>query len=52
MGPALSPSDFTLKNVRARFDRLGDIFAPTLSNSQRLEPAMERLERIVNGAKA
>jgi bifunctional non-homologous end joining protein LigD len=45
--PSLSPSDFTLKNVRARFDRLGDIFAPTLSNSQRLEPAMQLLEHIV-----
>ncbi len=44
---SLSPSDFTLKNVRARFDRLGDIFAPTLSNSQRLETAMGLLERIV-----
>ena len=45
--PSLSPSDFTLKNVRARFDRLGDIFAPTLSNSQRLEFAMEKLERLI-----
>jgi bifunctional non-homologous end joining protein LigD len=45
--PSLSPSDFTIKNVRARFDRLGDIFAPTLANSQHLEPAMERLEHIV-----
>jgi bifunctional non-homologous end joining protein LigD len=45
---SLSPSDFTLKNVRARFERLGDIFAPTLANSQHLETAMERLERIVD----
>lgn len=45
--PAISPADFTLKNVRARFDRLGDIFSPTLANSQRLEHAMERLERLM-----
>ncbi len=45
--PGLSPSDFTLKNVRARFDRLGDIFAPVLANSQRLETAMHRLERLL-----
>jgi bifunctional non-homologous end joining protein LigD len=51
MGPHLSPSDFTLKNVRARFDRLGDIFAPALSNSQRLEPAMARLERVLGRTK-
>ena len=45
----LSPADFTLKNVRARFDRLGDIFAPVLSNSQHLEPAMGKLESLVRG---
>jgi len=45
----LSPSDFTLKNVRARFDRLGDIFAPVLSNSQRLETAMQKIETLIRG---
>lgn len=49
--PGLSPLDFTLANVRARFQHLGDIFAPVLANSQRLETAMERLERLVHGAK-
>ncbi len=44
--PGLSPLDFTLANVRARFQRLGDVFAPVLSNSQRLEAAMERLETV------
>jgi bifunctional non-homologous end joining protein LigD len=43
----LSPLDFTLANVRARFQQLGDIFAPVLANSQRLETAMERLENLV-----
>ena len=49
--PGLSPLDFTLANVRARFQHLGDIFAPVLANSQRLEAAMERLEKLVHGAK-
>jgi bifunctional non-homologous end joining protein LigD len=44
--PGLSPLDFTLANVRARFQHLGDIFAPVLSPSQRLEGAMERLEKL------
>jgi bifunctional non-homologous end joining protein LigD len=47
--PGLSPLDFTLANVRARFQHLGDIFAPVLSNSQRLETAMQRLETLVHG---
>jgi bifunctional non-homologous end joining protein LigD len=44
--PGLSPLDFTLANVRSRFQHLGDIFAPVISNSQRLEAAMERLESL------
>jgi bifunctional non-homologous end joining protein LigD len=44
--PGLSPHDFTLANVRARFQQLGDIFAPVLSNSQRLEASMPRLEEL------
>ncbi len=48
--PGLSPLDFTLRNVRSRFDHLGDIFAPVLSNSQRLEHALERLEELVRRA--
>jgi bifunctional non-homologous end joining protein LigD len=47
----LSPLDFTLANVRARFQHLGDIFAPVLSNSQRLETAMERLENLLRTRK-
>jgi bifunctional non-homologous end joining protein LigD len=49
--PGLSPLDFTLANVRSRFQHLGDIFAPVLSNPQRLETAMERLEGLVRGPK-
>ncbi|MGI9101614.1 MAG: DNA ligase D [Terriglobales bacterium] len=49
--PGLSPLDFTLANVRSRFQHLGDIFAPVLSNSQRLETAMARLENMIKPAK-
>ena len=49
--PGLSPSDFTLANVRARFQQLGDIFAPVLSNLQRLEPSMARLEDLLRKKK-
>ena len=44
---SLSPTSFTLRNVRSRFDRLGDIFAPVLKNHQRIEPALKKLESIV-----
>jgi bifunctional non-homologous end joining protein LigD len=44
--PGLSPLDFTLANVRSRFQHLGDIFAPVFSTPQRLEHAMERLDKI------
>ena len=46
--PGLSPQDFTLANVRGRFQQLGDIFAPVLTNSQKLEDAMARLERVIH----
>ena len=48
--PGLSPQDFTLANVRGRFQQLGDIFAPVLTNQQRLEHAMERLDRLVRSS--
>ena len=49
--PGLSPLDFTLANVRARFQHLGDIFAPVLSRPQRLETAMQRLEKMIQRPK-
>jgi bifunctional non-homologous end joining protein LigD len=48
--PGLSPQDFTLANVRGRFQQLGDIFAPVLTNQQKLEHAMERLDRLVRSS--
>jgi len=47
--PALRPAQFHLRNAPDRFARLGDLFAPVLSRPQRLEPAMERLERLLAG---
>jgi bifunctional non-homologous end joining protein LigD len=39
----LRPTDFNLGNAAARFEKLGDIFAPVLAGGQRLETALERL---------
>jgi hypothetical protein len=30
-----------------RFERVGDLFEPVLKNLQRLEPAMAKLEKLV-----
>ncbi|MBI3210406.1 MAG: DNA ligase D [Candidatus Solibacter usitatus] len=45
--PGLTPSQFHLKNALERFSRVGDLFAGVLDKPQRLEPAMEKLERLV-----
>jgi bifunctional non-homologous end joining protein LigD len=45
--PGLMPSHFTLKNAVARFDRTGDLFAPVLTNPQRLESCLAKLESLV-----
>jgi bifunctional non-homologous end joining protein LigD len=43
----LMPSHFHIRNVTDRFDRVGDLFEPVLKNLQRLEPAMAKLEKLV-----
>jgi bifunctional non-homologous end joining protein LigD len=43
----LTPEQFTMRNVLPRFERLGDLFAPVLKQSQRLEPALERLPALL-----
>jgi bifunctional non-homologous end joining protein LigD len=48
--PSLDPKQFHLRNALDRFDRTGDLFAGVLSNLQRLEPAMARLEGALRGA--
>ena len=41
--PRLHPDQFTIHNAVARFDRVGDLFAPVLTNHQKLETALEKL---------
>jgi bifunctional non-homologous end joining protein LigD len=41
--PRLRPEQFHLGNVLARFDRVGDLFAPVLASPQEIEPALQKL---------
>ncbi len=41
----LEPALFNIRNALARFERTGDLFEPVLKLKQRLEPALERLEK-------
>ncbi len=43
----LMPSHFHIRNAMDRFERVGDLFEPVLKNLQRLEPAMAKLEKLV-----
>ena len=45
--PGLMPSHFHIRNALDRFARVGDLFEPVLKKPQRLEPAIEKLEKIV-----
>jgi bifunctional non-homologous end joining protein LigD len=45
--PGLMPSHFHIRNVLERFSRVGDLFEPVLKKPQRLEPAMQKLEKLV-----
>jgi bifunctional non-homologous end joining protein LigD len=47
----LSPAQFNIRNVVDRFARLGDLFAPVLTNLQKLEPAIEKLEKLLAAPK-
>ena len=42
----LHPSQFHIRNVRARFLEKGDLFAGVLKNPQRIEDSLEKLERL------
>ncbi len=46
----LSPAQFHIGNVLDRFARLGDVFQPALASRQRLEGALEKLEKLVREA--
>jgi len=39
----LKPEDFRIDNAIARFERVGDLFAPVLKGGQKLEDALERV---------
>jgi bifunctional non-homologous end joining protein LigD len=41
--PRLHPGQFTIRNAVARFDRVGDLFAPVLGSTQQIEPALQKL---------
>ena len=45
--PGLMPSHFHIRNAPERFARTGDLFAPVLSNLQRLENCLAKLEELV-----
>ncbi len=41
--PRLRPEQFNIRNALARFDRVGDLFAPVLASTQEMEPALQKL---------
>jgi bifunctional non-homologous end joining protein LigD len=41
--PRLRPDQFNIRNALARFDRVGDLFAPVLGSTQEIGPALEKL---------
>lgn len=43
----LVPEQFTMVTVLARFERVGDLFAPARAHKQRLEPAMSHLDALL-----
>ncbi|HXE90175.1 MAG TPA: DNA ligase D [Terriglobales bacterium] len=50
VAPGLSPGRFHLGNVLDRFQRLGDIFRPVLTQPQSLEEPLEKLAELVHAA--
>jgi bifunctional non-homologous end joining protein LigD len=43
----LQPRDFTIRNVPQRLARQGDPFAPVLTHGQRLDDALQHLEKLL-----
>ena len=43
----LDPDQFTIRNVLDRFERVGDLFQPVLTNKQRIEAALERTAQLL-----
>jgi bifunctional non-homologous end joining protein LigD len=44
---SLDPQSFHIRNSLDRFQKSGDLFAPVLNSTQRLEKALDRLQKIV-----
>jgi bifunctional non-homologous end joining protein LigD len=49
--PGLDPSHFNIGNARARFERTGDLFTGVLTNPQRLETSLGKLDEMVQRAR-
>lgn len=49
--PGLDPKQFHIRNARARFEKVGDLFAPVLTNLQRLEASLEKLDEMVQATR-
>jgi bifunctional non-homologous end joining protein LigD len=45
--PGLTPLQFHIGNVMRRFDRVGDLFSPVLNQPQKMEPALEKLSKLM-----
>jgi len=43
----LDPQEFHIRNVLDRFERVGDLFAPVLTNHQKIEAALERTSQLI-----
>ena len=43
----LDPQEFTIRNVLDRFERVGDLFQPVLTNKQTIEAALERTAQLL-----
>jgi len=48
--PGLNPAQFHIGNALRRFERTGDLFAGVLSKPQEIEPALERMEKLITEA--
>ncbi|HET6840881.1 MAG TPA: DNA ligase D [Candidatus Angelobacter sp.] len=47
--PGLTPAQFHIANALRRFERVGDLFSGVLSQPQEIEPALERVEKLIAG---
>ena len=43
----LEPEQFNIRNVLDRFERVGDLFQPVLTNKQKIEAALERTSQLL-----